>query len=80
MSRAQLGDCDLVVALDRGHRAELAEMAPTADVTLLRWWSEGVDLDVPDPYFGDADEFAACLELIVPACRALAAALAERLA
>ena len=76
----QLVGCDFVVALDRGHRAELHRMAPTSDVSLLRWWSEGIDLDVPDPYYGDADEFASCLELIVPGCRALAQALAERLA
>ena len=48
---------DLVVALDRGHRADLRRIAPRrADVALLRWWSEGIDLDVPDPYYGDAAE------------------------
>jgi protein-tyrosine phosphatase len=75
----QLARADLVVALDRGHRAELRRLAPEADVTLLRWWADGVDLDVPDPYYGDVDEFDACLELIVPGCRALSAALASRL-
>jgi protein-tyrosine phosphatase len=75
---AQLADSDLVVALDRDHRADLRRMAPGADVTVLRWWSEGIDLDVPDPYYGDADEFASCLELIVPGCSALALALAGR--
>ncbi len=76
----QLGGVDLVVALDRGHRADLRRMSPACDVSLLRWWSEGIDLDVPDPYYGDTAEFASCLELIVPGCRALALALAERLA
>jgi protein-tyrosine phosphatase len=76
----QLAGCGLVVALDRGHRADLHRMAPTSEVSLLRWWSEGMDLDVPDPYYGDADDFASCLDLIVPGCRALAQALADRLA
>jgi protein-tyrosine phosphatase len=75
---AQLADCDLVVALDRGHQADLRRLAPDADVTVLRWWSEGIDLDVPDPYYGDADEFGSCLKLIVPGCRALALVLAGR--
>lgn len=76
----QLASCDLVVALDHGHRADLRRMSPTSDVSLLRWWSEGIDLDVPDPYYGDADDFASCLDLIVPGCRALALVLADRVA
>ena len=80
VSAEQLAGCDLVVALDRGHRGDLRRIAPTSDVSLLRWWSEGIDLDVPDPYYGDADDFASCLDLIVPGCRALARALADRLA
>ena len=76
----QLERCDLVVALDRGHRAELRERAPDVAVTVLRWWSEDDALDVPDPYYGDDAAFAACLGLIVPACDALAEALLVRLA
>jgi len=71
----QLRCADLVVALDRGHRAELVRRAPGREVTVLRWWSGGVDLDVPDPYYGDEEEFASCLALIVPGCEALARAL-----
>jgi protein-tyrosine phosphatase len=76
----QLASCDFVVALDRGHRADLHRLAPTSEVSLLRWWSEGIDLDVPDPYYGDAGDFASCLDLIVPGCRALAQVLSDRLA
>jgi len=79
VTEAQLARAGLVIALDRGHRADLRQMAPAADVTLLRWWAEGTDLDVPDPYYGDADEFDECLRLIVPGCEALAVALASRL-
>jgi protein-tyrosine phosphatase len=80
VTETQLARADLVVALDRGHRAELRRLDPEADPTLLRWWAEGEDLDVPDPYYGDADEFDECLALIVPGCEALALALAARLA
>jgi protein-tyrosine phosphatase len=79
VSEGQLERADLVIALDRGHRAELLRIAPAADASLLRWWAEGEDLDVPDPYFGDRAAFDQCLELIEPGCRALAAALADRL-
>jgi low molecular weight protein-tyrosine phosphatase len=78
VTASQLAAAHLVVALDRSHRAELLRMAPAADVTLLRWWAEGEDLDVPDPYYGDAAGFDACLALIVPGCRALASALGAR--
>jgi protein-tyrosine phosphatase len=79
VTEEQLAVFDLVVALDRGHRGDLLRLAPESQVTLLRWWSEGLDLDVPDPYYGDDAEFAACLDLIVPGCRSLAQALAEQL-
>jgi protein-tyrosine phosphatase len=72
----QLADVDVVVALDRGHRAELARRAPDRELTVLRWWSEGRDLDVPDPYFGDDDGFAEVLGMILPGCTALAESLA----
>jgi protein-tyrosine phosphatase len=79
VTETQLARADLVVALDRGHRAELRRLDPEVDPTLLRWWAEGEDLDVPDPYYGDVDEFDACLALIVPGCEALALAAAARL-
>jgi protein-tyrosine phosphatase len=75
VTSAQLARAGLVVALDREHRRELLELDAGLDVTVLRWWSEGTDLDVPDPYYGDDEAFAACLALIVPACDAIAAAL-----
>jgi protein-tyrosine phosphatase len=73
----QLADADLVVALDQGHRAELRRRRPDVEATVLRWWSEGLDLDVFDPYFGDDGDHARCLELIEPACAALVRALAD---
>jgi protein-tyrosine phosphatase len=79
VTRAQLQRAALVVALDHGHRAELRALAPDVEITLLRWWAEGDDLDVADPYYADDEAFDACLARIVPGCRALADALAARL-
>ena len=76
--RESFVDWDLVVALDRGHVAELRELAPDAAaaerVRLLRSFdpagSDGSQ-DVPDPYYGRDRGFERCLDLIEPACEGL---------
>ncbi|MEU3530658.1 low molecular weight protein-tyrosine-phosphatase [Streptomyces murinus] len=86
---------DLVIALDAGHLRDLRRLAPTEDdarkVRLLRAYarrSTGVlapddsldgDLDVPDPYYGGPDGFAACLEMVEEASTGLLAAVREHL-
>jgi len=64
---------DLVIALDEGHLRELRAMAPSeeaaARVRLLRSYAPGADgadcdLNVPDPYYGEAEGFDECLELV----------------
>ena len=76
--RRSFADWDLVVALDRGHLAELGELAPDAAaaerVRLLRSFDPaGADgePDVPDPYYGREQGFDRCLDLIEPACAGL---------
>ncbi|MFI8088970.1 low molecular weight protein-tyrosine-phosphatase [Streptomyces sp. NPDC086080] len=72
---------DLVVALDSGHLKALRRLAPTrqdADkVRLLRSYdpTAGDDLDVPDPYYGEADGFEQCLEMVETASTGLLAAV-----
>jgi protein-tyrosine phosphatase len=65
--RGWFGRYDLVVALDRGHERALRRLATTPEqagkIRLLR--TDG--LDVPDPYYGDEGDFAACLRTIVSA-------------
>lgn len=76
---------ELVVALDQGHRRALRAMAPSAadaaKVRLLRAYDPQAvadgELDVPDPYFGGAQGFDACLELITSAMPGLVAAVAS---
>ena len=75
---------DLVVALDSGHLRELRSLAAridgAADVRLLRSFVGGADgidgtdgegLDVADPYYGDARDFADVLAQVEQACRGL---------
>ncbi|MET3982343.1 low molecular weight protein-tyrosine-phosphatase [Streptomyces sp. PvR034] len=76
------GRLDLVIALDTGHLRDLRRMAPTredaAKVRLLRSYdpaADGLDLDVPDPYYGSLDGFEACLELVEAAGPGLLAAV-----
>ncbi|MEO3785558.1 low molecular weight protein-tyrosine-phosphatase [Actinocorallia sp. B10E7] len=60
---------DLIIALDEGHyrdlRALALEKAHLAKVRLLRSYDpQAVDLNVPDPYYGDDTGFEECLELV----------------
>ena len=76
--RDWLAERDLVVALDRGHLRELHGLAadgPERDkVRLLRSFGpdgRSGDLDVEDPYLGDAADFATVLEQVEHGCRAI---------
>ncbi|MFF1274995.1 low molecular weight protein-tyrosine-phosphatase [Streptomyces marokkonensis] len=75
------GRLDLVVALDAGHLRALRRLAPTEEaagkVRLLRSYDPAADddLDVPDPYYGGADGFDACLEMVEAASEGLLAAV-----
>ncbi|MDD7928205.1 low molecular weight protein-tyrosine-phosphatase [Microbacterium thalli] len=68
---------DLVVALDRSHERVLSNWARTTADTdklgLLMTYDPhaGGDLDVPDPYYGDAGMFDEVLAMIEDASRAL---------
>ena len=69
---------------DPRHLGELRRLAPTqgdADkVRLLRSYDPdaGDDLDVPDPYYGGADGFDECLEMVEAASTGLLAAVREQ--
>jgi len=79
---AWLDHLDLVVCLDRRHVETLRGLVGTgADkLDLLRRFdrSAGGDLDVPDPYYGDPEDFRRCRRMIETACRGLADQLARR--
>jgi protein-tyrosine phosphatase len=79
---------DLVVALDSGHERSLRALAPTAadrdKVRLLRSYDPEAatgrgELDVPDPYYGNAAGFEHVLDLVEAACRGLLTEVRARL-
>jgi protein-tyrosine phosphatase len=77
--RSWLADRDLVVALDSGHLDELRALAAggphETKVRLLRSFAvdevDGGDLDVADPYYGSAADFARVLEQVEAGCRGI---------
>jgi protein-tyrosine phosphatase len=81
-----LDGTDLVVCMDRGHRQTLASMARARAgdyrhddrLVMLRSFDRraGGDVDVPDPYYGDDEDFERCLDLVEAGCRGLVAYLA----
>ncbi|MGX7681477.1 low molecular weight protein-tyrosine-phosphatase [Jatrophihabitans sp. DSM 45814] len=84
---SDFADRDLVVALDGEHLSRLKQLALVADdpavaadsIVLLRSYDRtavaSADLDVPDPYYGESDDFADVLAQIERACTGLLAAL-----
>ncbi|GAA1892184.1 MAG: low molecular weight phosphotyrosine protein phosphatase [Williamsia herbipolensis] len=59
-------DADLFVALDSGHRRALARRGDGDRTRLLREFDPDAhdDLDVADPYYGDADDFVLVREQV----------------
>lgn len=84
---AWFAERDLVVALDRGHLQALRALAPdpaaAATVRLLRSFDAApgrdADLDVPDPYYGDAEGFEPVMDQIEHAVEGLVAHVREEL-
>jgi protein-tyrosine phosphatase len=78
-SRADAGQIDFVVALDRRHQQTLRGLGVDPDrLALLRSFdpASGVGADVPDPYYGDDAVFDQCLGMIEASCLGLVASLA----
>ena len=67
---------DLILAMDRGHLAELQSRAPgkhRGKVRLMRDYDRGENRgrDVPDPYYGGPAGFEAVYRMLALSCRAL---------
>jgi len=72
VSRQDLVDHDLVIAMDRGHARDLSRMLPVGarcEVRLLLSYDPLAPvLDVPDPYYGGPSGFDDVLAMIERAC------------
>lgn len=61
---------DLILVADRGHYQHVLAMAPDGydkeKIRFLREWDPQVsgDLDIPDPYYGDIEDYELMMEII----------------
>jgi len=88
VTRADLEDYDLVIAMDRENLLDLESLAGDrkscrAELRMLGSFLEGVDSsadapDVPDPYYGGEAGFERVLDMIEAACPAILEYLTER--
>ena len=72
---------DLILAMDRGHLSELNRRCPPAHAHKLRLFLEAVPetADVPDPFYGRAQDFAHALDLIEAGARAWLTEIANKI-
>jgi protein-tyrosine phosphatase len=71
---ADFTNFDLILAMDMGHYDYLARLQPKDSTAALALFLDYAGLgkhDVPDPYYGKAKDFEACLNLIEAGCRNL---------
>jgi protein-tyrosine phosphatase len=82
ISAADFAHFDLILAMDRGNLLELEAMRPKdsrARVQLfLQYAPDSGQMEVPDPYYLDANGFEEVLNLTAAASRGLLAALQTR--
>jgi protein-tyrosine phosphatase len=67
---------DLVVAMDSSNLARLESLMPSEATARLHLFSElafGTRQDVPDPYYGDLEDFEAVYSMLFSGCSAVVA-------
>lgn len=75
---------DVLLVMDASNRADVRALALCDEdrerVAMFRAWDPkgGPDVDVPDPWYGDADGFADVLEMVERTAAELVEALGER--
>lgn len=78
VTRRDLREFDLVVAMDRNNFRELSILAggPNRKLKMLsEYLEEGWPRDVPDPYYGGEDGFEKVLDMLEAACPKIIASL-----
>lgn len=72
---------DLIFAMDRSNLRDIVRRAPhnsSADIHLFMDFVSGASRDVPDPYYGDADDFENVYAMLDEGCRNLLDILIRR--
>ena len=81
VTRRDLSEFDLVVAMDRNNFRELSILAggPNRKLKLLsEYLEESWPRDVPDPYYGGDDGFEKVLDMLEAACPKILASLLNK--
>lgn len=85
---SDLDERDLILAADRGHLHDLLQLgdghvSASAETRLVREFDADAmaagDLELDDPYFGNASDFDRCRDEVEAACRGLVAELQAEL-
>jgi protein-tyrosine phosphatase len=67
IAREDFREFDLILAMDRGHMKELERMCPPDALGKLKLFlsysDRSRDLDVPDPYYGNDEDFDLVLDM-----------------
>jgi protein-tyrosine phosphatase len=69
---------DLIFAMDRSNLRDLVRIAPhdsSADIHLFMDFVSGEKRDVPDPYYGDMQDFESVYAMLATGCERLLATL-----
>lgn len=81
ITRRDLQDFDLVIAMDRDNAAYLHRLASSADeeakIHLLREFDSlgSAQASVPDPYYGNLDDFEEVYQIVERSCQGLLASI-----
>ena len=73
VSRDDFDTFDLIIAMDRTNLGDLREIAPPGTEEKIRLCRsfEGVQDDVPDPYYGGASGFEDVLDIVERCCESI---------
>ena len=78
---SDIADADLILAMDRSHRSQLAALSPVEHrhkIRLMRSYDQpGADPDVADPYYGGMEGFERMYQVLQTCCRNLLDALVD---
>jgi protein-tyrosine phosphatase len=68
---------DLILAMDHGNLRNLQKVAPgeaVGKIHLFKSYTMGTDEDIPDPYYGDREDFETVYTMLFTGCSSLLAA------
>ena len=74
LTRSDFTTFDLIIGMDRSNVATILSRAPEGERHRVRLFADvtaGGEWDVPDPYYGTMDDFAAVYQMVSDGCMSL---------